>query len=68
MADQTVATLFTQSFTREQMLIAERDREILRRLATFLADLAARPVEERKRDLWYRHNALQATRPAFIAS
>ena len=63
MADQTVASLFTQSIAPEQVFVGERDREVLRRLAANVAELAARPVEEEKRDLWYRHNALEATRP-----
>jgi len=63
MADQTVAALFSQSIPREQIVIDDRDREILRRLAATLADLAARSVEDEKRDLWYRHNRLEPTRP-----
>ena len=63
MADQTVSSLFTQSISSEQIVIGEQDREILRRLAGRMAELAARPIENEKRDLWYRHNALQETRP-----
>jgi len=55
--------LFTQSIAREQIQISERDREVVRRLAGEMARLAARPVEAQKRDLWYRHNALEQTRP-----
>jgi len=62
-ADQTVSSLFTQSISSEQIVIGEQDREILRRLAGRMAELAARPIENEKRDLWYRHNALQETRP-----
>lgn len=40
-----------------------RDRQRLRRLAAEVAELAARPIEQEKRDLWYSHNALQPTRP-----
>jgi hypothetical protein len=65
-SDQTVASLFTQSFRREQIVLSARDREVLRRLAGRLAELAARPVEADKRDLWYRHNALHATRPVIF--
>lgn len=39
------------------------DRAVLRDLAARVADLAARPVEAEKRELWRRHNALEATRP-----
>ena len=28
-----------------------------------MAELAARPIESEKRDLWFRHNALEETRP-----
>jgi hypothetical protein len=41
----------------------QRDRLILRELAKQVAELAARPVEKEKRELWYRHNALEPTRP-----
>ncbi len=43
--------------------IDAREREILRHLAGQVAELAARPVEQGKRELWVRHNALQPTRP-----
>jgi len=45
------------------MAISPSDREILRPLAAKVAELAARPIEDEKRDLWYRHNALEPTRP-----
>jgi len=41
----------------------QRDRLILRELAQQVAELADRPVEKEKRELWYRHNALEPTRP-----
>lgn len=63
MADQTVASLFTESVTRDQICISPPDRDILRCLAERLAQLAVRPVEAQKRELWCRHNALEATRP-----
>ena len=34
----------------------------MRRLAGQVAQLAARPIENEKRDLWFRHNTLEATR------
>lgn len=43
--------------------ISPADREILRRLAGEVADLAARPIEAEKRQLWLDHNALKPTRP-----
>ena len=44
-------------------MIGTRDCKILRRLASRVAELAARPMEQEKRTLWYRHNALEPTRP-----
>lgn len=43
--------------------ISPDERETLRKLAGRVAELAARPIEQEKRDLWRRHNALQPTRP-----
>ena len=45
------------------LTISTQDRQVLRGLAAQVAELAARPVEQEKRDLWYRHNALEPTRP-----
>ncbi len=43
--------------------INQADRGILRRLAGEVAELAARPIEEEKQQLWLKHNALESTRP-----
>ncbi|MEE8452121.1 MAG: hypothetical protein V3R99_09410 [Thermoguttaceae bacterium] len=66
MADQTVASLFTQSIPRESIFISPHDHKVLRRLAGTLAELAARPIEAERRELWYRHNALEPTRPVIF--
>jgi hypothetical protein len=47
----------------ESTSISKADREVLRRLAGEVAALASRPVEDEKRVLWTRHNALERTRP-----
>jgi hypothetical protein len=52
-----------ETITQPRYSLNQRDRLILRELAKQVADLAARPVEEEKRELWYRHNALEPTRP-----
>ena len=39
------------------------DRKILRTLASRMAELAARPLEQEKKDLWLAHNDLESTRP-----
>lgn len=46
--------------------LCQADRQILRRLAGRVAELAQRPCEDQKRELWYRHNALEATRPVIF--
>jgi hypothetical protein len=47
-------------------VVSQSDRAVLRSLAGRVADLAARTVEDQKRDLWYRHNALEPTRPVIL--
>ncbi|GIV19586.1 MAG: hypothetical protein KatS3mg023_1337 [Armatimonadota bacterium] len=52
-----------QTAVQPRYSVSQRDRQVLRELAKQVADLAARPVEAEKRELWYRHNALEPTRP-----
>ena len=40
-----------------------KDASILRSLAGQVAEIAARPLEEEKRKLWFAHNALEKVRP-----
>jgi hypothetical protein len=42
------------------------DRRILIHLAKVVAELAARPIEEIKKRLWYSHNALESTPPVIF--
>jgi len=42
------------------------ERNILRGLAGRVAELANRPLEVEKRELWYKHNALEPTRPVIF--
>ena len=49
-------------------LMTVHDREVLRRLAAEVAEIAARPAEAEKRELWYRLNALQDVRPLVFCS
>ena len=64
MTSQTAAALSTRTETASDLSLTPRDREVLRRLATRVAELAARPLRPPSAALWYAHNALQATRPA----
>ncbi len=63
MNDQTQAALSTDSGARDALQISAEDRTVLRALAARVAELAARDMEEEKRELWCRHNALEPTRP-----
>jgi hypothetical protein len=63
MADQTVASLSAQNWSATALVISPAERAILRDLAARVAELAARPIEKEKRELWYRHNALRSVRP-----
>lgn len=60
---QTAADIANRRVDTAGPQMSAKDREIIRRLASRVAELAARPVEEEKRKLWYAHNALEATRP-----
>jgi len=46
--------------------ISQKDREVLKGLAAQVAELAAHPKENKKRELWYKHNALEHTRPVIF--
>ena len=45
---------------------SDSDRLLLRDLAQRVAEIAADPVQEQKRRMWYRHNALQSGRPLVL--
>ncbi len=65
MMDQSRANLSIsgKETMKEVFSISQKEREVLRRLAARVAELSLRPIEKEKRDLWYRHNALEKTRP-----
>lgn len=44
-------------------LINEKDRKILRAMASRMAELAGRPIEQEKQELWVAHNDLKSVRP-----
>lgn len=47
------------------MSVPVSDREVVRRLAVRLAEIAALPAQQHKRDLWRRVNRLERVRPPF---
>jgi hypothetical protein len=66
MTDQTVASLNADHGSIANLFISPEDRIILHELAEQVAELAARPVEEEKKKLWYQHNELFPTRPVIF--
>jgi len=50
-----------------ELPVSSGDRAVLRRLAARVAELASHPGEQGKAELWYRHNALEGTRPLILA-
>ncbi len=42
------------------------DRNLLRGMADRIRNASERPIEQVKKDLWYRHNALEPTRPLVV--
>jgi hypothetical protein len=53
------ATLLSE----ESFSLSPVERQLLRTLAGEVSELAARPIEQQKRQLWLDHNALRPTRP-----
>lgn len=44
-------------------MIGPADRGIIRGLASKVAEYAVLPIQDERRELWYKHNALEKTRP-----
>jgi hypothetical protein len=61
--EQTAAGLSTTKGIEGDLNISTAERNILRDLATIVAELAARPIEKEKAALWTRHNDLEDVRP-----
>jgi hypothetical protein len=51
----------------QEPALSPRERSIIRELAKRVAEIAARPSQESKKQLWLRHNALEETRPLIFA-
>ena len=47
----------------KEHIMDKRDRTILRDLAKQYADITSKPVQDKRRELWRKHNSLQQTRP-----
>jgi hypothetical protein len=49
-------------------MISSSEREIIRELAGRVAEIAALPIQEERRELWKKHNSLQKARPMILIS
>ena len=46
--------------------VSPKDKRILQALAYRQQEISERQIEQEKRDLWYRHNSLELTRPVIF--
>jgi hypothetical protein len=51
----------------QDLIFSPAEEQVLRGLAGEVAGLAARPIEQQKRQLWLDHNALRPTRPVVFS-
>lgn len=61
--EQTAAGLSTTKGIEGDLSFSETEKSILRELAKQVAELAVRPIEEQKKELWTKHNDLGEVRP-----
>jgi len=64
--DQACVLESTKTANLKDLVVSEKDKKVLRELAKRVAELAARPVEEEKKQLWYKLNSLEETRPVIF--
>ena len=61
--EQTALGHSTSKNTVKNLNFGENEKQVLRKLAGEVSELAARPVESEKRILWTKHNDLESVRP-----
>jgi hypothetical protein len=61
--EQTALGQSTSKNTVQNLVFSVEEKQVLRKLAGEVGELAARPVEAEKRVLWTRHNDLEKVRP-----
>ncbi|MHB1347645.1 MAG: hypothetical protein ACYCXK_09160 [Candidatus Humimicrobiaceae bacterium] len=49
-----------------ELFVSKKDREILKKLALAVKEIALRKTEEEKIELWYAHNSLKDVRPLIL--
>lgn len=50
------------------VVFSESDRQVIRRLAGDVREVSQRPINENRRDRWYRHNSLMPGLPMVLCS
>ena len=58
--------LMVHGWPKEQCVVSEHDKKILRELGKQLQELAARPYEQEKKALWIAHNGLKTEQPVIF--
>src|ERR1035437_87515 len=61
--EQTVLGQSTSTNTVKDLVFSEEEKQVLRKLAGEVSELAARPIESEKQVLWTKHNDLEEVRP-----
>ena len=64
--EQTAAGLSTTRGIDTRLAFTRVERERLRALASRVAELAARPIEKKKAELWTAHNDLRSDKPVLF--
>ena len=58
--------VITEIVLEQGAAVPDSDKAILREAAKKVAELAARPIEQEKKRLWYKLNQLRAERPMVV--
>ncbi len=66
MSDQTVLGLSTRKSQGNDLKISKHERSILQNLARKVLELSSLSAQKEKRELWYKLNSLEETRPVIF--
>lgn len=66
MFEKAAGTVREYYHSIKDFTISEDDRYILRELSNQIVDIAMRPEQAMKKELWYKHNSLEATKPLIL--
>lgn len=63
MKDQSPLGMSYLKTKEEDIFVTDKDKKVLQRLSSKLAEFAARPIEKQKAELWTAHNDLETKQP-----